>query len=241
MIRCLAIDDEPLALRQLAAYIDKVDFLEPVALCRSAEEARRAMEGEAVDALFIDINMPDLSGLDFVRSLASPPLVVFTTAYSDYAVDGYKVEAVDYLLKPFGLDDFRRAARRVKARYDLLHTPRALSPIDEDDALFFKTDYKVVRIPTASIRYVEGMGEYLRIHVADRDKPVTVLLAMKRLEERLPRTQFMRIHRSYIINLRSIVEVGKARVLVAPDTLLPIGDAYREALAAYIEGKFLGK
>lgn len=241
MLRCLAIDDEPLALRQLAVYIEKVDFLELVGECRSAAEALRVMEREAVDALFIDINMPDLSGLDFVRSLAAPPLVVFTTAYSNYAVDGFKVEAVDYLLKPFGLDDFRSAALRVKARYDLMHTPRALSPIDEDDALFFKTDYKVVRIPTASIRYVEGMSEYLRIYVSDRDKPVTVLLAMKKLEERLPSTQFMRIHRSYIINLRSIVEVGKSRVLIAPDTQLPVGDAYREGLNAYIESKFLGK
>lgn len=241
MIRCLAIDDEPLALRQLAAYIGKVDFLELVGECRSANEARKVMERDAVDALFIDINMPDLSGLDLVRSLSAPPLVVFTTAYSDYAVDGYKVEAVDYLLKPFGLDDFRRAAKRVKARYDLLHTPKAMAFPDDDNALFFKTEYKVVRIPIADIRYVEGMGEYLRIFVADRDKPVTVFLSMKKLEERLPSNLFMRIHRSYIINLRSIIEVGKNRVLIAPDTLLPVGDAFREALNAYIESKFLGK
>lgn len=241
MIRCLAVDDEPFALQQLGAYIRKVDFFELVGEARSAAEAREVMERESVDALFIDINMPDLSGLDFVRSLAAPPLVVFTTAYSDYAVEGYKVEAVDYLLKPFGLDDFRRAALRVKSRYDLMHTPLAVSAPDADDALFFKTEYKVVRVPIASIRYVESMSEYLRIFVADREKPVIVLLSMKKLEERLPSSQFMRIHRSYLINLRSIVEVGKTRVLLTPDVQLPVGDSYRDALNAYIESKFLGK
>ena len=240
MIQVLAIDDEPLALQQLASYIEKIPFLHLVAQCQSALEARRIMESEMVDAIFVDINMPDLNGMDFVRSLAAPPLVVFTTAYSEYAIDGFKVNAIDYLLKPFGLDDFRRAANKVKAQYDLLNTA-TVSTVDEDDALFLKTEYKVVRINVRDIRYVEGMSEYLRIYLQGQSKPLIVLLSMKKLEERLPAHTFMRIHRSYIVNLKKIQEVNKNRVIMDSDTYLPIGDMYKEAFNDYINTKFLGK
>ncbi len=240
MIRVLAIDDEPLALQQLAKYIEKIPFLELVAECQSALEARAIMEEEMIDAVFVDINMPDLNGMDFVRSLAAPPLVVFTTAYSEYAVEGYKVNAVDYLLKPFGLDDFKRAANKVKAQYDLMNTA-TVSTVDEDDALFLKTEYKVVRIDVKSIRYVEGMSEYLRIYLDGQAKPLIVLLSMKKLEERLPSSTFMRVHRSYIINLKKIQEVNKNRVVMDADTYIPIGDMYKEAFNDYLNTKFLGK
>ena len=240
MIRVLAIDDEPLALQQLAKYIEKIPFLELVAECQSALEARAIMEEEMIDAVFVDINMPDLNGMDFVRSLAAPPLVVFTTAYSEYAVEGYKVNATDYLLKPFGLDDFKRAANKVKAQYDLMNTA-TVSTVDEDDALFLKTEYKVVRIDVKSIRYVEGMSEYLRIYLDGQAKPLIVLLSMKKLEERLPSNTFMRVHRSYIINLKKIQEVNKNRVVMDADTYIPIGDMYKEAFGNYLNTKFLGK
>ena len=248
MIRCLAIDDEPLALRQLSAYIQKIPFLTLVKACESALDARRVMEEEMIDAIFIDINMPDLNGMDFVKSLSAPPLVVFTTAYSEYAVDGFKVDAVDYLLKPFGLDDMKRAANKVKARYELLNasttTPSALVgelPPAADSTLFFKTEHRVVRVDINSILYIEGMSEYLRIHFDDGSRPLVVLLSMKKIEERLPRNSFMRIHRSYIINLNKIQEVNKNRVIMNADTYLPIGDLYRETFTAYLNSKFLGK
>lgn len=240
MIRVLAIDDEPLALQQLASYIEKIPFLQLVAECQSALEARTIMNEEQIDAIFVDINMPDLSGMDFVRSLAAPPLVVFTTAYSEYAVEGFRVNAIDYLLKPFGLDDFKRAANKVKTQYDLLNTA-VVSAVDEDDALFLKTEYKVVRINVADIRYVEGMSEYLRIYLEGQPKPLIVLLALKKLEERLPSASFMRIHRSYLINLKKIQEVNKNRVIMDADTYLPIGDMYKEAFNQYLSTKFLGK
>lgn len=240
MIKCLCIDDEPLALQQLAAYVKKIPYLELVGECQSALDAKAIMERDMVDAIFIDINMPDFNGMDFVRSLAAPPIVVFTTAYSEYAIDGYKVDAVDYLLKPFGLNDFQRAAAKVKKQYDLLNAqPAVVSTPDEDDALFLKTDYKVVRVNISEIRYVEGMSEYLKIHFENR-KPIVVLLSMKKLEERLP-DYFMRIHRSYIINLKCIQEVNKNRVILDADTFLPIGDLYREAFNNYLNSKFLGK
>ncbi len=280
LIKCLAIDDEPLALHQLAAYIRKVPFLELVAECSSAIEAKRILDEELIDAIFCDINMPDLNGMDFVKSLAAPPLVVFTTAYADYAIEGYKVDAIDYLLKPFGLDEFRKAAQRVRDR--LPHSPLSFpreptpalqsgspvspnpsvpatpSPAEEgrdreflepeggDGTLFVKTDGRVVRINIADITYVEGMSEYLKIHLDGLDadgrlqKPLVILFSMKRLEERLP-NHFMRIHRSYLVNLKKIQEVNKNRVIMDRDTYLPIGDLYRDAFNAYINQNFLGK
>ncbi len=239
-IKCLAIDDEPLALQQLTAYLEKVPFFEVAGKCHSALEAMRHLEKSPVDVLFLDINMPDLNGLDFVRSLQNPPMVVFTTAYQEYAVEGYKVDAVDYLLKPFGLADIMRVADKVKARYDLMHTA-SLSPVDEDDALFFKTEYRVVRMLIADIVYVKGMSEYLRIHQLSQQKPLTVLLSMKRMEERLPSSAFMRVHKSYIISLKHIAEINKSRVLLDTGDEIPVGDSYKENLNAYIAAKFLGK
>ena len=239
MIRCLAIDDEPLALQQLTAYIKKIPFMELVDSCQSAHDALTVMNQEVIDAIFVDINMPDLNGMDFVKSLPVPPLVVFTTAYSEYAVEGFKVDAVDYLLKPFGLTDFQRAANKVKARYDQQNT--AVIAQDEEDTLFLKTDYKVIRIDVKDIRYVQSMSEYLKIFLEGRAKPVIVLLSMKKMEERLPENQFMRIHRGYIINLKKIQEVNKNRVIMDEETFLPIGDNYKEAFNSYLESKFLGK
>ena len=240
MIRVLAIDDEPLALQQLEAYIKKMPFLELAGSCQSAFDAMRIMENDVRDAIFSDINMPDLNGMEFVKQLAMPPLVVFTTAYSEYAIEGFKVDAVDYLLKPFGLQDFQRAAMKVKARYDLMNAATVTPAADEEDVLFFKTDYRVVRVCISDIRYVEGMSEYLKIHL-DNQKPIIVLLSMKKLEERLPPSRFMRIHRSYIINLRRIREVNKNRVIMDADTYLPIGDNYKEQFNQYLGSKFLGK
>ena len=249
MIRVLAIDDEPLALQQLAAYIKKIPFLELMAECQSALEAKEILNRETIDAIFCDINMPDLNGMDFVKSLAAPPLVVFTTAYSEYAVEGFKVDAVDYLLKPFGLDDFRRAANRLQERLKdrpeaAVGTPMSQGPApsagDDDDTIFINTDYRVVKIAISDIRYIEGMSEYLKLHLESQPKPVVTLLSMKKMEEYLP-PYFMRIHRSYIINLKKIQEVNKNRVIMDADTYLPIGDNYKDAFNDYLNTKFLGK
>ena len=246
MIRCIAIDDEPLALQQIAAYIGKVPFLELAAQCQSALEAQRFLQSDTVDAIFCDINMPDLNGMDFIKSLAVPPLVVFTTAYAEYAVEGFKVNAVDYLLKPFGLQDFMRAANRLQER---LVPPPSLtsltshhSPLtsENDNVIFLKTDYRIVKVTISDIRYVEAMSEYLKVWLEGEAKPLITLLSMKKMEERLPAT-FMRIHRSYIINLDKIQEVNKNRVIMDADTYLPIGDLYKEAFQQYVDTKFLGK
>ena len=251
MIRCLAIDDEPLALQQLVTYIGKVPFLELAAQCHSALEAKTFLEQDTVDAIFCDINMPDLNGMDFVKSLAVPPLVVFTTAYSEYAVEGFRVNAVDYLLKPFGLQDFQRAANKIKELKELeklkeLKGPSSLtshlSPLtsENDDVVFLKTEYRMVKISIQDIRYVEAMSEYLKVYLDSEKKPIVTLLSMKKMEERLP-DNFMRIHRSYIVNLSKIQEVNKNRIIIDDDTYLPIGDLYKDTFQAYLDTKFLGK
>ncbi|MBR0118201.1 MAG: response regulator transcription factor [Prevotella sp.] len=243
-IRCLAIDDEPLALQQLVAYIKKVPFLELQAQCQSAMEARAFLENDTVDAIFCDINMPDLNGMDFVKSLASPPLIIFTTAYSEYAVEGFRVNAVDYLLKPFGLQEFQRAANRLRERLEgqreRFEGQKEATEGQEGQDIFLKTDYRIVKVSIPDIRYVEAMSEYLKVWVEGMPKPIITLLSMKKMEERLP-VGFMRIHRSYIINLSKIQEVNKNRVIMDAQTFLPIGDMYKEAFQSYLETKFLGK
>ena len=256
MIRCMAIDDEPLALQQIVTYINKVPFLELATQCQSALEARQFLEQDTVDAIFCDINMPDLNGMDFIKSLTTPPLIVFTTAYAEYAVEGFKVNAVDYLLKPFGLQDFQRAANRLKDRLSpKLGDDRGLNKGNissssdpqppnlgglEDDTIFLKTEYRIVKVSISDIRYVEAMSEYLKVHIEGDSKPIITLLSMKKMEERLP-DYFMRIHRSYIVNLKMIQEVNKNRIIMDKDTYLPIGDMYKDAFQQYLDTKFLGK
>ena len=213
-------------------------------------EAKKILEEEMIDCIFCDINMPDLDGMSFVKGLAAPPAVVFTTAYSEYAVEGYKVDAVDYLLKPYSFDEFRHAAEKVQRI--LIPSPR---PDNNDSAtasnltgsapqgaqsLFIKTDGRIVKILVKDICYVEGMSEYLKIHLASQPRPIVALLSMKKLEDRLP-SNFMRIHRLYIINLDEIQEVNKNRVILDENTYLPIGDLYKESFTNYINSRFLGK
>ena len=240
MIRCLAIDDEPLALKKLATYIKKIPFLELADTCQSAQEALEPINNNMVDAIFVDINMPDLNGLEFVKTLQDPPIVVFTTAYSEYAVEGYKVNAIGYLLKPFSLEEFKEVAEKVKNQYDLIKTA-SVSTADADDTIFLKTEYKIIRISLSEISYIEAMSEYLRIFLEGKTRPIVVLLSMKKMEERLPSSTFMRVHRSYIINLKKIREVSRNHIFLTNDADIPVGDLYKDAFNAYIASKFLSK
>ena len=183
--------------------------------------------------------MPDLNGMEFVKSLAVPPLIVFTTAYSDYAVEGFRVNAVDYLLKPFGLQEFQRAAQRLRERVEGAALAEN-TPVPQADTIFLKTESRIVNVNIPDIRYVEAMSEYLKVWLDGQEKPIVTLLSMKKIEERLP-DYFMRIHRSYIINLTKIQEVNKNRVVMDANTILPIGDMYKESFQAYLNTKFLSR
>jgi len=252
MIRCLAIDDEPLALEQLKKYIAKIPYLELKDACMSALAASKVLAEQPIDAIFVDINMPDLNGMDFVKSLLTPPLVVFTTAYSEYAIEGYKVNAVDYLLKPFGLDDFQRAANKVLRQYQLLHpsqptpgsTPQpfrgSTQNEEESDVLFVKSEFRMIRIDIKQIRYVEAMSEYLRLFMEGETKPIIALLSMKKLEERLP-SYFMRVHRSYLVNLQKIQQIERGRIIMDKNTYIPVSESYKDAFNRFLSEKSLEK
>ena len=247
MIKCIAIDDEPLALKKLVAYIKKIPYLELVAQCRSAIEAQQVLEQQEVEAIFLDINMPDLNGMDFAKSLqdhSKGPVMVFTTAYSEYAIEGYKANAVGYLLKPYGFDEFEAAAQKVKDICEIRQQSAASVEIStdvDDGVIYVKSDYKIVRIDIGKINYIEAMSEYLRISCEDKEKPVIVLLSMKKIEENLPSAHFMRIHRSFIINLDKISEVKKNHVMLDDGISLPIGDNYKDAFMNYLNKKILTK
>jgi two-component system LytT family response regulator len=224
MIRVVTIDDEPLALRQLEIYIGKIPYLELIAACPSAAAARPYVE--QADVLYVDINMPDLSGMDFVRSLEHPPLVVFTTAYSEYALDSYKVHAADYLLKPFSFQEFEVSAAHLRDRIEASR-PRAEA---RPETLTFRADYKTVRVEPDRIRYVESMSEYLKIWLRDEPAPLVVLYSLKRLAEQLPQDRFLRIHRSYLVNLSLVREFTRTSVILEGGVTLPVSDLYRPAL-----------
>ena len=246
MIKCIAIDDEPLALKKLVTYIKKIPYLELVAQCRSAIEAQRVIDEQEVEAIFLDINMPDLNGLDFAKSMqdhSKGPVMVFTTAYSEYAIEGYKANGVGYLLKPYSFEEFEDAVLKVKEICEIRQ--QAMTEVtaqsDDDGIIFVKSDYKIVRIAIEHITHIEAMSEYLRITCDDKERPVIVLLSMKKIEEHLPSNQFMRIHRSFIINLKKISEIKKNHVVIEGDISLPIGDNYKDSFMNYLNSKILTK
>lgn len=235
-IKCIAIDDEPLALKQISSYIQRTPFLEQVALCQSAFEALDVLPNTQVDLLFVDINMPDLNGLDFVKSLTQKPFIIFTTAYSEYALEGFRVDATDYILKPISYDDFLKAVNKVKAR---LH--RDKSPTGKlssnNESLFVKSDYKLIRINLDDIEYIESANEYVQIHL-ENDKPITTFVRLKNMEEQLPKSSFMRVHRSFIVNLNKVKIIERNRI-VFDKVYIPVGEQYKDAFQAYVDKTFL--
>ena len=244
MLKCIAIDDEPLALRQIESYIRKIPYLELTASCNNALEAQQFLAGQHADLIFVDINMPDLSGVEFVRSLVERPMVIFTTAYSEYAVEGFKLDAVDYLLKPFSFADFSRSAGKANSLYELRHNQRAGVPEATPEALpkdkeyiSVKADYKVSLVKISDIVYLESEGEYVRMHLAD-GTTITTLFRLNNMEAALPSDMFMRVHRSYIVNLRCIKGYVRGRVFLSDTEYVPIGENYKESFQHYIESNF---
>lgn len=245
----LIIDDEPIALEKLRSYVAKVPFLELAGACRNGIEAAAAIAAGGIDVIFTDINMPDMSGLELLDSLQDAPLVVFITAYADYAVESYRYSAVDYLLKPYGFAEFQRAANKVLERHNLRLSSAASQPQlqpqlppaspDSDGALFVKVDYRYVRVRLADILYIKGYGEYLRIYTIDSSAPLLTLSSFGAIKERLS-DAFVQIHRSYIVNMDRVKSVAKGHVIIDADTELPIGDSFRQALMDYLALRSIG-
>ena len=246
MIRSITIDDEPLALAQIRAYISKVPFLEHVAEFSNAVDAQHFLESESVDLIFVDINMPDLTGTEFVRSLTGQrPLIIFTTAYSEYAVEGFKLDALDYLLKPFSFADFERSANKAQSLHELIKGHSGAStdnseaePSESDDEhISIRADHKVSLIKVREIIYIESAGEYVRLHLADGTR-ITTLFRIKNIETTLPSDMFMRVHRSYIVNLKCITGYARGRIFLSNNEYVPIGENYKETFQNYIRENY---
>ena len=242
MLNCLAVDDEPLALQLVCTFIEQTPFLNLVGRYSSAVEALRGLHqpGAAIDVLFLDIQMSDLNGLELARVLdrspgSRPPRIIFTTAYNQFALEGYKVDALDYLVKPFEYDEFLRAALKAKAYYELTRPAPAVAPqpvaalpaAPAEDYLYLKVEYQLVRVPFHDILYIEGLKDYVKVYRVGETRPLLSLSSLKLLEERLPPQQFMRVHRSYIVGLNHITAVTRGTVHLH-DVTIPVSDGYRE-------------
>lgn len=242
-LKCLVVDDEPMALEKVVNYIGKIPYLDLTATCSSAVEAMQVLADANVDVMFIDINMPDISGLDFVKSLVDPPIVVFVTAYAEYAVDSYKVRAVDYLLKPYDFSDFQTVAGNVLKHWNYIHPANpssAGSPApSETDILYLKVDYRYVRVPLRDIIYIEGMNEYLKVHVTDGD-PLLTHTTFRHIHDYLP-DHFRQIHRSYLVNMDHVREVERSVILLSDGTRLSISDSNKDGLMQYLQRYALRK
>ncbi len=237
MITCIAIDDEPLALKQLVGYINKTPFLRLENSFTSAYKALEYLNDNQVDLMFVDINMPDLSGIDFVKSLTNPAKIIFTTAYREFAFEGFQVDAADYIVKPIGYADFLKAVNKTKDRYFTTGLETASIRTNEQ-FLFIKSEYRIVRIDFNNINYIEGMRDYIRIHL-DNQKPIMSLMGIKKLMEHLPSEKFMQVHRSFIVNLNKITTIERNRIIFDNNVYIPISEQYKEAFQNYLDNNFL--
>lgn len=243
-LKALIIDDEPIALEKLRSYAAKVPFLEIAGACRNGIEATDIISREAIDVVFTDINMPDMSGMDFISSLTNPPLVVFITAYSDYAIESYRLSAIDYLLKPYNFADFQRAANKVLEQYnfragqDKSTSPDGSNKVAEG-SLFVKVDHKYVRIDLPNIRYIKGCGEYLQIYTIGSNSPLMTLSSFNSVKMKLP-DNFLQIHRSFVVNMNAVQSISKNRIMMDADTSIPVGDSYKDALISFLTSHSIG-
>lgn len=223
-LNCLVVDDEPLAVRLLSGYVERTPFLHLAGSAGSGAEALAFLNEEPVDLVFLDIHMPGFSGMELARQLQNGPRIVFTTAYSDHAVDGFAVNALDYLLKPISYEEFMRASSRA---LDYYAPKQSAAPEGAPGFLTVKSEYKLVRIPIDVIDYIEGLKDYVKIVTSDGEKPVLTLMSMKSLEELLPETRFMRVHRSFIVNLDR-VRIVERNCIVMGRQLIPVAESVRK-------------
>jgi DNA-binding LytR/AlgR family response regulator len=233
-IHCLLVDDEPLALDLLESYVSKTPFLTFAGRCNSAFQALELLGMMEVDLIFLDIQMPGLSGLEFIRSLQNAPKVIFTTAFEKYAIDGFKVDALDYLLKPISYPEFLNAVNKARRWFEYTEKPMAATA---KNSIFVKADYKLVQIEFKNILYIEGLKDYVKFYQEGIEKPVLSLMSMKLLEENLPEKTFMRVHRSYIVNLDKITTIERNRIVFGKE-YIPISENYKERFQKFVNERF---
>lgn len=231
-LNCIIVDDEPLALDLLETYVRRTPFLRLAARCDNAVEALAALDKEPVDLAFLDIQMPELNGLELSRLITHRTKIVFTTAFEQYALEGFRVDAVDYLLKPFNYAEFLRAATKAQHLVELERNQSA--DACPPDSIFVKSDYKLVQIELRHILYIEGLKDYVRIQTDTPQGGILTLMNMKNIEERLPADTFLRVHRSYIVNINQIKTIERNRIVFGK-VYIPVSDSYKDRFAEMLE------
>lgn len=236
-LNCIAVDDEPLALGLVSLFIEQTPFLTLRGKYASAVEALKALHTEKVDLIFLDIQMPDLNGMELARVLDSrqghKPRIVFTTAYNQFALEGYKVDALDYLLKPFNYEEFLRAANKALAYRQLLGSVPASEKKSEEDYIFLKVEYQLIKVELGQIIYIEGLKDYVKVWLTGKEKPLLSLISLKALEEKLPASRFMRVHRSFIVSLSHIRSVTRNTIQIG-NINIAVGEQYKDAFNNFL-------
>lgn len=228
ILHCAIVDDEPLALDLLESYIGKTSFLQLSGRYSSAVQAMKELPDKHIDLLFLDIQMPELNGLEFSKMVSLHTRIVFTTAFEQYAIDGYRVNALDYLLKPISYVEFLQAANKALQWFE-----RSIKP-EEIESIYVKSDYKLLQIELKKILYIEGLKDYVKIYTADNPRPVLSLMSMKAMEELLPANRFMRVHRSFIVQKDKIRIIDRGRI-VFDKTFIPVSDSYKQQFQTYLD------
>lgn len=230
-LKCAIVDDEPLALGLLESYVAKTPFLELTGKYSSAVQAMNELSEKQIDILFLDIQMPELNGLEFSKMVAPHTRIIFTTAFEQYALDGYKVNALDYLLKPISYNDFLQAANKAVQWFELLKHPQ-----QEITSIFVKSDYKLIQIKLDNILYIEGLKDYVKIYEEGENRPILSLMSMKSMEELLPASRFMRVHRSYIVQKNKIRVIDRGRIIFGKSSI-PVSESYKATFQEYLDSR----
>ena len=237
-ITCSIVDDEPMALNLVESYVEKTPFLDLKHKFSSAIEAMEVLKSNPVDLLFLDIQMPDLTGIEFSKMLPKDTRVIFTTAFDHYALEGFKVEAIDYLLKPFDYAEFLAAANKANTWFELVKGKRESILSKEKEFLFVKSEYKQLRVKLADVLYFEGLKDYIKIWLKDNPKPILTLMSLKSLEEELPETQFMRVHRSFIVSLHNIDVIERSQIIINQQRIT-VSEQYKSKFLEFINNNSL--
>ena len=243
ILTCAIIDDEPLATSLLERYVNKTPFLKLEGTYNSAVNALSDLEKQPVEVLFLDIQMPELNGMEFSRMVSSETRIIFTTAFGQYALDSYKVNALDYLLKPISYPDFLQSAKKALQWYERLGKPinaaaEAVTEEKEPESIFIKSEYKLIQVELSKILYIEGLKDYVKIYTEDQPRPILSLMSMKGLEELLPTSRFIRVHRSFIVQPEKIKVIERNRIVFGKE-YIPISDSYKDAFNAFLSKRSL--
>jgi DNA-binding LytR/AlgR family response regulator len=229
MLRCIAVDDEPLALELLEDNISKVPYLQLEATCRNAMEAIKVLQEKPIDLIFLDIQMPGLTGLQFIQSMTEKPMIILITAYEKYALDGFNLDVIDYLVKPVSLERFVKACNKARELHQLRSRPTETADKKFSDYIFVNADYSLLKVVVDDIMWIEGLKDYIKIHLKSSSKPVITRMTMKAIEDMLPPSRFIRIHKSYIAAMSFITSVRKSSVMIGA-VELPVSETYQEGL-----------